>query len=304
MWRTLLVKNAEFPRAVLRGIDLSGLYAPGVSLVAADLSHSDFSNAALVGARLDGVRALGTRFSGALLDDAVLAGAVLTKADFTGAHLEGADLKGAAVEGANFSKAGFFHADLRGVDLRRANLEGVDTRYTCFDDSTKWPFNRIPTVAFCKTDESPAPLAGAQYSIDVSLLDSLRPNGATQLYTKKLELHGRKFVLSLQFENLGVAPLQSVSILVVLPSELKVVPLSVTLRNADNPTGYVFGPDASQQDQVHVGIGDYLAGSNAFLEMEVVASDAACGKGFDIKAYATPRRLGSIVDAAHVSVAC
>jgi uncharacterized protein YjbI with pentapeptide repeats len=158
VWRTLLIKDGEYPRAVLRDLDLSGIYAPGSSLVGADLSDADFSDAGLVEARLDGVRAERTDFGGAQLNEAVLAGAILTGSDFGGAQLEGADLREAVVGNANFSGAGLFHTDLRGVDLRQAGLVGTDTRYTCFDDTTSWPPGDTPKIAFCDADPTPEPL--------------------------------------------------------------------------------------------------------------------------------------------------
>ena len=303
-WRTRLIKDAEYPRAILRGLDLNGIYAPGVVLAGADLSRAELSEAGLVKARLDSVRAEGTNFSSAQLNDAVLAGADLRGSDFGGAQLAGADLQGALVSKADFTSASLFHSDLRGVDLRKANLAGVDTRYTCFDDSTQWPKGQRPKGAFCDADRKPEPLPGAHFLIDASLLDEIRPNGQTQLYTDSLMLHDRRFILSVLFENRGVVQLQDISVLTVLPTGLKVVPGSARVRNGNNPDGYLFGDGAFQGNQVNVGIGDYGPRSNAFLEMEMDASEIRCGQQLDIDVFATPRRLGTVKDQVRIAIDC
>jgi hypothetical protein len=233
-----------------------------------------------------------------------LAGADLTNADLTEAELQGADLRGATVDKALFSRAGLFHTDLRGVDLRHADLSNVDTRYTCFDETTQWADGKAPNAAICDADRTPQPLAGAQYAVSASLLDEIKTTGKTQLYSRSLQLNDGRFVLSVYFDNRGIAPLQGVGILVVVPPELSIVSGSVSLRNSNNPDGYSVEPSAVQQGQVHIGIGDYDRGSDAYVEMEIGSSPAACGKRFDITAYATPARFGSVADTVSVNVGC
>lgn len=303
-WRSLLVKDAVYPRALLRDLDLHRIYAPNVSLVAADLSGADLSDAALAGARLDGITGHKADFSRAQLYDAVLAGASLKNSSFNGAQLTGADLQGAVVDGVDFTDANFFHSDLRSVDLREAKLQGAYTRYTCFDDSTLWPPSQRPDTAFCQADPKSEPLSGASGLITASLLDEIKPQGQTQLYTKNLQLRDRLFVLSVHFENRGVAPLQDIVLLTEMPLGLSVVRGSINVFNSNNPTGLSASDDAIQGQQVHIGIGDYAGGGNAFVEMEVDASNARCGQRFEIKTYATPRRLGTIVDGVSMEMIC
>lgn len=303
-WRSLLVRDAEFPRAVLAGLDLNGIYAPGISLVAADLTSTDLSNAGLVGARLDGIQANGADLGGAQLDQAVLAGAILTNSRFRGAQLKGADLRGARIDNADFSRAGLFHADLRGLDLRKATFTDTDTRYTCFDASTQWPADRKPENAFCGPDTQPRPLSGAHATIDASLVSELRPRGEAQLYTKALQTREARFALIVEFDNRGIAPLQQVAILTVFPQELDAAVESVTLFNGSSPDGYRYSSDATQNSQVNVVIGDYNAGTNAYVEIQVSSLKASCGKVYEITVYATPLRLGSIADKATVERVC
>lgn len=111
------------PRAMLVGVDLSGL----------DLSHADLEGANLAGADLSRACLFGARLAGANLH-----GARLDQADFTGAQLQGAnleavvgarvelsraDLSDASLSEAHLGEAGAIAACFRGTDLRAARLE-------------------------------------------------------------------------------------------------------------------------------------------------------------------------------------
>jgi uncharacterized protein YjbI with pentapeptide repeats len=99
-----------------QGCNLSGLKAPNIVLVGAQLQGDN-----LRGAQLGNARLIGATLQGDNLNGASLAGAQLQFASLSGANLRGVSLAGANLGGAELSES-----NLDGVDLSGANLAGAD----------------------------------------------------------------------------------------------------------------------------------------------------------------------------------
>lgn len=300
-WRAQLVADSEFPRAVVEGLDLSGLYAPGVALVGARLRDTVFDEANLVGARLDGVDATYASFDHAQLDDAVFIGAALSDASFERSSLDGVDFRGADLARSNLRGASLFRTDMRGVDLRTADLDGADVRYVCFDDTTTFPDGVRPSQALCAEEvDEPEALPGAHYRIETFAL--ARPGD--ERYAQDLSVEPGDARVLMEFRNIGVAPLRDVTVVADFPEG--VLPERVRLLNGNYPDGFDFGAEAIQADgrQINVNLGNYNGGTNAFVEVEVRIDGSRCEQQLSVVGYATPESLGSVNDSASFRVGC
>ncbi|MFC6879269.1 MULTISPECIES: pentapeptide repeat-containing protein [Actinomadura] len=109
----ILLDDAHFNQATLRGANLRG-----GNLHNADLGHANLRDANLYSVDLEGANLFG----------ADLGRADLERADLERANLVGAILRGTDLRGANLRDAGPIDADLREADLRGANLDGTDLR--------------------------------------------------------------------------------------------------------------------------------------------------------------------------------
>jgi uncharacterized protein YjbI with pentapeptide repeats len=127
--------DARMPHAVLIGArgtgtiftkaDLSGIYAPKVSLQRAQFTEANLESANLVAADLRGSNFSHATLTQANLQDANLQGAMLSGADLTGAQLDAADLHRATLHGANLTSVS---------GLTQAQLDTA-----CVDEQTKFP---------------------------------------------------------------------------------------------------------------------------------------------------------------------
>jgi uncharacterized repeat protein (TIGR01451 family) len=110
----------------------------------------------------------------------------------------------------------------------------------------------------------------------------------------------------IQFKNTGGTQLDDVKIVDALPNGMSVVPNTVELVNSNNPNGFKYGANAVQGRQINVDIGDYGAGSNAFLYFFTKVDQPATDECETItrinKAYATPQGQPTVVDDAQVVV--
>jgi uncharacterized protein YjbI with pentapeptide repeats len=128
-------RDARMPHAVLIGArgtgtiftkaDLSGIYAPKVSLQRAQFNEAILESANLVAADLNGSNFTLANLTNANLQEANLRGATLSGADLTGARLDKADFRRATLHGANLSLAS---------GLTQAQLDTA-----CVDEQTKLP---------------------------------------------------------------------------------------------------------------------------------------------------------------------
>ncbi|MEO6761805.1 MAG: hypothetical protein ABI220_05585 [Candidatus Saccharimonadales bacterium] len=113
---------------------------------------------------------------------------------------------------------------------------------------------------------------------------------------------------SVGFANTGSTVLNSVAILDQVPAGLTVVPGSIQLVNTLFPNGYTFPDSAimSNGRQISVNIGNYAAGSNAYLYYDTTvdkpAATVCSAETLTNTAYATPQGFGAIYDTASVIV--
>jgi len=164
--------DANLARAVLFDADLRGAVAhwshwedsnlSGADLRGAQLEESRWDYARAYGANLNGADLRGARFDATELRDALLRGARLRDADLTYANLERADLEDADLRGAVLRSVRFQRANLRGADLSSArDLDPVTIRSTCFDASTRFPFDASELLAdrtrYCEPFAAPNP---------------------------------------------------------------------------------------------------------------------------------------------------
>jgi uncharacterized protein YjbI with pentapeptide repeats len=105
--------------------DLSGIYAPKVSLQRAQFNETMLESANLVAADLRGSNFSHATLTQANLQEANLQGATLSGADLTGARLDAADLHRATLHGANLASVS---------GLTQAQLDTA-----CVDELTKLP---------------------------------------------------------------------------------------------------------------------------------------------------------------------
>ena len=300
-WRRELKNEAEFPRATLQGLDLSGVYAPSVGLVGANLRSTSFAKAGLVGARFDGADATGANFRGAQLNDAGFAGAILRGSDFSAALLNGVDLRDADLRGSDLRGAELFRADLRGVDLTHTRVSDNPRalRYVCFDEQTKWPpGHSAPPAPLCRRAVTePRGLPGAHYQLEAFALVA---GGGPRTYADEAPIAGEAVVL-IAFDNIGVSPLQSVKMIIEVPVGLRAA--RVRLINGNFLEGYEYSDDAIQGAQVNIDLGTYNGGTNAHVEVTVARMPTTCGVQ-EITAYAQPDGLGAISDTARLTPPC
>jgi uncharacterized protein YjbI with pentapeptide repeats len=128
-------RDARLPHSVLIGArgtgtiftkaDLSGIYAPNVSLQRAQFNEAKLESANLVAADLRGSNFSHATLTEANLQEANLQGATLSGADLTGVQLDKADLRRATLHGANLALAS---------GLTQAQLDTA-----CVDEQTKLP---------------------------------------------------------------------------------------------------------------------------------------------------------------------
>jgi uncharacterized protein YjbI with pentapeptide repeats len=142
-------RDARLPHAVLIGTrgtgtifnkaDLSGIYAPKISLQHAQFNDANLESANLVAADLRGSSFSHATLTQANLQEANLQGANLSGADLTGAQLDAADLHRATLHGANLTSAS---------GLTQAQLSTA-----CMDEQTKLPadLSRPAPCATAKT---------------------------------------------------------------------------------------------------------------------------------------------------------
>lgn len=111
----------------------------------------------------------------------------------------------------------------------------------------------------------------------------------------------------IEFDNTGRTLLNDVVILDQVPVGLNVVPGSVRMIDGNFPNGFVFGPEAVQNNgrQINVLIGNVNPGINSIVtfKAKVDESKLECGKQTLVNtAYATPKGYGTIKDEANVVV--
>jgi uncharacterized protein YjbI with pentapeptide repeats len=114
------LEGAAFDSADLRKTDLEGAYLQGTSLFVADLQGASLRSAQLQGAWL-----VGAQLQGAMLDHAQLPGASLGFANLQGASLDHAQLQGALLDAAELQGASLGSANLQGASLSGAQLQGA-----------------------------------------------------------------------------------------------------------------------------------------------------------------------------------
>ena len=109
----------------------------------------------------------------------------------------------------------------------------------------------------------------------------------------------------IRFANTGATHLKHVTIVDELPEGLTIVPGSMELINATNPSGIQIPDEAIQKNgrQINVQIGSYHPNSNAFVYFltTVDAYDCDVTEALINKAFATPEGYGAIVDTARVT---
>jgi uncharacterized protein YjbI with pentapeptide repeats len=142
-------RDAKLPHSVLIGArgrgtifnkaDLSGIYAPKVSLQHAQFNDANLESANLVAADLRGSSFSHANLMQANLQEANLQGANLSGADLTDAQLNAADLHRATLHGANLTSA--------------SGLTQAQINTACLDEQTKLPteFSRPAPCPTAKT---------------------------------------------------------------------------------------------------------------------------------------------------------
>lgn len=118
---------------------------------------------------------------------------------------------------------------------------------------------------------------------------------------------GQTVEWKVEFDNTGSTLLRDVVILDQLPVGLTVVPGSVKLIDGNFPSGYIYGPEAVQNNgrQINVTIGNVNPGINAIVAFltKVDTKNVKCGTNKLVNTgYATPKGFGSIKDDASVTV--
>ena len=99
------LRNANFLRATLNGVDFSGARLEEANFNRAEMKAAIFVNADLNEADMRGANAQGARFDGADVSDMDFSEAELSNANFQGANIEDAKFTEADLTGANFSGA-------------------------------------------------------------------------------------------------------------------------------------------------------------------------------------------------------
>lgn len=122
---------------------------------------------------------------------------------------------------------------------------------------------------------------------------------------------GDKLDWKIEFKNLGDTQLNNVKIVDEVPAGMTVVPSTVELVSPNNPNGYKYPDNAIQANgrQINIDIGDYAAGSNAFVYFKttVDGTDSSALKECEVtvlnnRAFATPEGYGAVVDNATATV--
>ncbi|MDB5168996.1 MAG: exported protein of unknown function [Candidatus Saccharibacteria bacterium] len=120
---------------------------------------------------------------------------------------------------------------------------------------------------------------------------------------------GQSAAWQIGFTNTGATTLSHVDIVDQVPAGLTVVPGSVKLVNGNYPAGTPISDSAIQDNgrTVHVNIGDYAPGDNAYLyyttTIDQPGSDVCTPTTLVNKAFATPEGFGAIWEQASVTVA-
>ena len=120
--RVLKFSEVFFPKADLRGANLSFVDLHSANLAGANLEDTYMPYANLVDAQL-----INANLCGAHLIHARLNASFLRNADLTNAELSGTNLRGADLTDASLKEARFLNADLIGADLRDADF--TDAHY-------------------------------------------------------------------------------------------------------------------------------------------------------------------------------
>ena len=116
------LRNANFLRAILNGVDFSGARLEEANFNRADMKATTFTNADLNEAEMRDANAQGARFDGA---------------DVSEADFSESDLQGAIFHGANIEDAKFAEADLTGANFSGAlNADTAFFRETICSDGT------------------------------------------------------------------------------------------------------------------------------------------------------------------------
>jgi uncharacterized protein YjbI with pentapeptide repeats len=120
LWGRKDLTRAEFKKAVLIDIDLSGVDFRGADLHGSDISRSNLSRAT---------------FCNANLREADLSGSILESADLFDAYARDADFREAECSGACFRRTDLLGADLREAVFAGADFEGAQLWRTIFGDN-------------------------------------------------------------------------------------------------------------------------------------------------------------------------
>ena len=165
-----LAADADFTRAWLNGLDLSGLDFTGANLRAARMNGVDLSGAVLDGAELSQAWMMEADLTGASLKGATLFQTQLTRARLAGADLTGArlaadftkaDLTGAVFDNADFSadmknqSMGLMRGVLRNADADGASFKGAQMMRADME------FASLKGADFTGADLSMATMGGA-----------------------------------------------------------------------------------------------------------------------------------------------
>ena len=129
-------KKADFTRASLAGIDLTGVDLEGAELMDVDLTGANLTGANMKGCGLTDADLTGADLTGTIFVDANLFGtdltntklihSDLTRSSLTSTHLTGADLTGAILREVGFRNVKLTGTILSGVDFTDAMFEKID----------------------------------------------------------------------------------------------------------------------------------------------------------------------------------
>lgn len=315
-WRQSLQTDAEFPGAVLRGLNLNHVYASGVDLSGGDLVAVDLSGAALVGAQLDGADLTSAELSDVNLTYASVRGAVLRDANLSGAWLREADFRASDLAGADLSGADLWKTDVRGVDLSTTVLPDHGLDRLCWDEATRFP-DEIgePATSVCAAAGDPEGGGLAEHWA-LDLVVGPVPEDGKRIYPQDVieVLPGTDVVrLVLRFDNLGRAPINDLAVVFDIPTDSATVPASfvpgsVRLFTSNLPDGYAFPADAVQNKrrQVNINVGSYGAESNLYVEADLALDWstplASCQGEVNVTAFATPQSRGALSDSIRVTI--
>jgi uncharacterized repeat protein (TIGR01451 family) len=157
-------------------------------------------------------------------------------------------------------------------------------------------FNFAATITFMARVHTPS----------YKITKEVRVKG-TQNWSKSVTANpGDEIEWRMQFQNLGNTVLNKVDVVDNTPDHTTTEAGTVQVYDANSPNGYTYDNSAIQGKQVNIEIGDYGAGSNAWIYFNSKLDSAdklACGVNNLVNtAYATPQGSGSVSDTATVTV--